>query len=429
MAEKSSTMARLDEASDFLGLEPWLKRKFHGFKSVWECDIEAPMDDGSLQSFKACRAWHRSPFPGSPYKGGMRYHPDVTVEKMKDHAVEMSLKSWLMGLEFGGAKGGIAIDPSRHSQEELKRVTEALTEEMLERNLIGPRLDVPAPDVGTNPTTMNWFHNKYAQRARTHNYGPFEAVVTGKPTGIGYGGIPGRVEATGWGLVQVFKKFLKLKNLQKKDFKRIGVMGFGNVGYHVARILAEEDFTIVATSDVHGGVYNKSGIPLEKFQGKKDTREIKDCERITNDELLVLPDIDIFIPAALENVITKENAWQIKAKGIIEGANGPTTCEADLILESRGVFVIPDILANAGGVTVSFFEWARNMGKIDHRVPMGELTSDQVLTALSKVMWRETNNVFEAQKKYKVSMRFAAYLLALENVAPLFRTKHTAISV
>lgn len=429
MAEKSSTMARLDEASDFLGLEPWLKRKLHGFKSAWECDIEAFMDDGSLGQFQACRVWHRSPFPGSPHKGGIRYHPDVNLSMMKDHAVEMSLKCGIVGLEFGGAKGGVALDPTKYSREELKRITEAYIDEMMERNHIGPNLDVPAPDVGTNPDVMHWIRNRYTQKKRVYSVEPFDAVVTGKPTGLGYGGIQGRVEATGWGLVQVFKKFLKKNDLDKKDFKRIGIMGFGNVGYHVARFLVGEGFTVIAISDFFGGVYNKSGLSLEEFEGKKDTREIKNCESITNEELIVLPDMDIFIPAALENVITQENAWKIKAKGIVEGANGPTICEADSILESRGIFVVPDILANAGGVVVSFFELARNMGKIDHRVPMGELSNTDVLNALSRVMSQATENVCDIQEKYKVSMRFAAYLLALERIAPLFRTKHTAIAV
>lgn len=430
MVGKSSTMARLEQACVLLNLEPWLISKLCGFKSFWGGSIGALMDDGTIRQFEANRVWHQSPSKGFPYKGGVRYHPAVNIPMMEDHSMEMSLKCWLMGLEFGGAKGGVAIDPSKHSLSELKRVTEAYVKQLVARDMIGPTCDVPAPDVGTNPTVMHWIRQEYTDiKVLQHISECFAATVTGKPVGYGWDGIPGRAQATGWGLVEVLQKFIKLKGLSKKELLRVAVMGFGNVGYHAARILAENGFIVVAISDVHGGVYNKKGIPLECFQDKKDTREIQGVEHITGEELITLEDIDILVPAALENVITKENAGKIHAKIIIEGANGPTTCDADSILESKDIFVIPDILANAGGVTVSFFEWARNMGKIDDRLPIMGRLEGPVLDALSDMMREATENVCAVQKKYNVSMRFAAYILALERATPLLRAKHTAITI
>lgn len=421
---KSNILIRVDEVCNMLNFEPLIREKLHGFKLRWGQDIEARMDDGSIKHFRAVRIWHRSPHTDQPHKGGLRYHPLVSEEMMEDHAMEMSLKCWVMGLEWGGAKGGVAVDPSLHSPQELKAITESLVDEMDERNILGPYRDVPAPDVGTGPREMNWIRQRYAQRRRSREDARFAGVVTGKPVGYGFGGIPGRLQATGYGLVEVLTTSLMLLGLKKRDRCRVAVMGFGNVGKHAARFLAESGFTVVAISDIHGGVYNKKGFGVVDFMDKKDTREING-DRITNEELLTLPDIDILVPAALENVITKDNADKINAKIILEGANGPTTPQADKILQDKGVIVIPDILANAGGVTVSFFEWARNMSIKDERIPIAH--ESEVLKALSGMMQSATGEVFYSSKRYSVPLRMGAYILAIERVIPLFRTKLMAV--
>ncbi|MEX1063827.1 MAG: Glu/Leu/Phe/Val dehydrogenase [Candidatus Paceibacterota bacterium] len=416
---------RIKQAAEILDLEPWLRSKLCGFKLRWACDLEAKMDDGSLRQFRAVRIWHRSPHTDQPHKGGMRFHPNVTEEQMMSHAMEMSLKCWIMGLEWGGAKGGVALDPAEHSPQELKNITEALVDEMDERGILGPYRDVPAPDVGTDTRVMNWIRQRYSQRRRSLEDARFAGVVTGKPVGYGFGGIPGRKEATGYGLVQVLETYLKLRDIDKKDIKRVAIMGFGNVGYHVALFLAQKDFSIIAISDVDGGIYNPKGLKIKDFEDKSKVSEISNGKPITNKQLLELKDIDILVPAALENVITKNNARRIKAKFIIEGANGPTTPEADTILQKRKIEVIPDILANAGGVTVSFFEWARNLSIKDERVPRA--IKEEVLNSLSDMMSAATKEVFGYAQKYDVSMRLAAYLMAIERAAPLFKTKHTAV--
>ncbi len=417
-------LKRIQGAGQVLMLEDWLLEKLSGFKNEWACDIEAKMDNGKLKHFNAVRVWHRSPHTDQPHKGGLRFHPDVNVDNMKAHAIEMSLKCWVMGLEWGGAKGGISIDPSNFSKQELKNITEAFVDEMDERNILGPFRDVPAPDVGTNPMIMNWIRQRYAQRRRSREDARFAGVVTGKPVGYGFGGIPGRVPATGYGLAEVLGRIIYLLQLEKSNFKRVAVMGFGNVGYHVAKFLAEREYDVVAISDVNGGIYRESGLSYSEISKITQINEFQNVDKISSAELLELKDIDVLVPAALENVITSENADKINAKIILEGANGPTTPEADEILQARGIIVIPDILANAGGVTVSFFEWARNVNIKDERVPCpGE---DLVLKAMAEMLRTSADEVFKYSKKFNTSLRLAAYILAIEKTAPLFKSKHIA---
>lgn len=416
-------LTRIEKAAAILRLEPWLLDKLCGFKLHWSCDLEAKMNSGVLMQFRAVRIWHRSPHTDQPHKGGLRYHPDVNEDIMMAHAIEMSLKCWIIGLEWGGAKGGVAIDPSKFSNQEIKNITEALVDEMDERNILGPFRDVPAPDVGTSPMIMNWIRQRYAQRRRSREDARFAGVVTGKPVGYGFGGISGRNEATGWGLAEVLDSVISLARLERRDFQRIAIMGFGNVGSHAAKFLANNNYRIVAVSDINGGIYNPRGISLDTLNCAGNPVEIPG-DKITNAELLELKEVDILVPAALENVITEKNAERIGAKIILEGANGPTTLEADEILQRRGIMVIPDILANAGGVTVSFFEWARNVNIKDERVPAPD--KEVVLKAMSHMLRESTKKVFEYQKNYPVSLRLAAYLLAIERAAPLFRAKHTA---
>lgn len=425
MSQLQNILTRIEKAAAILKLEPWLLDKLCGFKLQWSCDLEAKMDTGLLKQFRAVRIWHRSPHTDQPHKGGLRYHTDVNEDIMMAHAIEMSLKCWIMGLEWGGAKGGVAIDPLQYSKQELKNVTEALVDEMDERNILGPFRDVPAPDVGTNPQIMNWIRQRYAQRRRSREDARFSGVVTGKPVGYGFGGIPGRNEATGYGIMTVLEEVMKPIYSGKwcPPEMKVAIMGFGNVGSNTARFLAKNGYKIVAISDINGGVYKSEGINFHNLKNAKSVTELEG-EKITNDELLELEDIDILVPAALENVITEDNAERINAKIILEGANGPTTPEADEILQNRGALVIPDILANAGGVTVSFFEWARNVNIKDERVPEAE--TEKVLNAMSAMLRDSTKRVFKYQTTHKVSLRLAAYIMAIERAAPLFRAKHIA---
>lgn len=425
MSQLQNILTRVEKAAGILKLEPWLLDKLCGFKLQWSCNLEAKMENGILNQFRAIRIWHRSPHTDQPHKGGLRYHPNVSEDTMMTHAIEMSLKCWIMGLEWGGAKGGVAIDPSKHSAQELKNVTEALVDEMDERNILGPFRDVPAPDVGTNPQIMNWIRQRYAQRRRSREDARFAGVVTGKPVGYGFGGIPGRSEATGCGIVTVLEEVMKPMYSGKwcPPEMKVAIMGFGNVGSNAARFLAKNGYKIVALSDIGGGVYNPEGIDFYNLKNIKSATEVEG-EKITNAELLELKDIDILVPAALENAITEQNAEKICAKIILEGANGPTTPEADEVLQNRGIVVIPDILANAGGVTVSFFEWARNVNIKDERIPEAE--TEKVLKSMDAMLRASTKRVLEYQESYKISPRLAAYIMAIERAAPLFRAKHMA---
>ncbi|OGN06796.1 MAG: hypothetical protein A2750_03610 [Candidatus Yanofskybacteria bacterium RIFCSPHIGHO2_01_FULL_45_42] len=434
MSHLNNVLVRVENAAKTIDLDKQTLDTLRGFKLDWGCDIEAQMDDGSTRRFKAVRIWHRSPHVDQPHKGGIRYHQDVNEDMMKAHAIEMSIKCWIMGLEWGGAKGGVAVNPLKHSLQELKAITEKLVDEMDERNILGPFRDVPAPDVGTNPKIMNWIRQRYATRRRSREDARFAGVVTGKPVGYGFGGIPGRNEATGFGLVSILERVFQKYRLYNFDKlygleTRVAVMGFGNVGSHVAFFIRERfpHFKIVAVSDVSGGIYNGKGLDIAKLnehvQATKKVIGAPGSIPLTSEELIEL-DCDILIPAALENVITLDNADRIKAKIILEGANGPTTPEADEILKSKNVLVIPDILANAGGVTVSFFEWARNVNIKDERVPRPK--TKEVLERLNEMMVTSTDEVIEVAETYKTDLRNAAYITAIKRAAPLFRTKHLA---
>lgn len=423
-------VVRIKTAAEILNLEDWMTEKLTTFKMEWGGSLQIRTKNGLPKEFQAVRIWHRGPQNGQPYKGGIRYHPLVNADMMKAHAMEMGLKCWLAGIPFGGAKGGIAVDPASLSIDELKSLTEAFVDALNEHCILGPLRDVPAPDVGTNPTIMNWIRQRYAQLRRSTEDARFAAVVTGKPVGYGMDGLEGRSEATGYGVLRVLEHTMQ-KNGLCNDGARIAVMGFGNVGTHFVDSAAKHGHSIIAVSDVSGGIYNANGLDAKKLLAYQ--REFKTIqgfaggEFITNDELLVLKDIDVLVPAALEHVLTKKNASKVHAKIVIEGANSPTMAEADEILDDKGVIVIPDILANAGGVTVSFFEWARNISIRDERVPTGEKAN--VLDAMEKILTASTNEVLMNAEKYKVSLRTAALLTSLARVAPIMRAKYTACTV
>lgn len=428
MSNVDSIVSRMYKAAKIINLDERLLVILPTFKNMWETDLLVTMDNGKKRAFRAMRFWHRSPYTDSPYKGGIRYHPDINPEMMKSHAMEMSLKCWVMGIEMGGAKGGLAIDPSKYSKQELKNITENYVDEMIERNNIGPYLDVPAPDIGTNPEIMNWMRQAFAHRLRTHQTSSFAGVVTGKPLDFGYGGIPGRVPATGYGLTIALDKIMELKKLDRGSLNRVAIIGFGNVGSHVARFLARNGFMVVAISDVNGGVYCPNGIDFTTLVHIKSPADIANGIKITNEELIQLKDIDILVPAALENNITGGNADMIRARIVLEGANGPTTPEADQILAQKGILVIPDVLANAGGVSVSYFEWGRNQNHIDERIPVAKnttaVTEEEVLGAMAKMMDYSASKVFEYSQKYGVDLRLAAYIFGMEKVAPLLKSKY-----
>lgn len=428
MSNVDSIVSRMYKAAEIIGLDERLLVVLPTFKNKWETDLLVTMENGEKRSFRAMRFWHRSPYTDMPYKGGIRYHPDIDPEMMKSHAMEMSLKCWVMKIEMGGAKGGLAIDPTKVSKQILKNITENYVNELVERNNLGPYLDVPAPDVGTTPEIMKWIRQAYGQRLRTHQSSSMAGVVTGKPVDFGSGGIPGRTPATGYGLMVALNQIMALKKMNTSSFNRVAIIGFGNVGSHVAKFLAQKGFRIVAISDVNGGVYCPEGIDLLTLTHIKSPSDIKNGEKISNTDMVALKDIDILIPAALENNITGENADRIQAKIILEGANGPTTPEADEILAQKGVLVIPDILANAGGVSVSYFEWGRNQNHIDERIPIAQngkiVTENEVLEAMAQMMEYSSVKVFEYSQRYNVDLRLAAYAFGMESIAPLLRSKY-----
>lgn len=351
------------------------------------------MDDGSTRIFEGYRVQHCSLL--GPYKGGIRFHPNVDENEVRALSAWMTFKCAVAGIPYGGGKGGVVVDPSALSKGELARLTRKFTRCIAP--VIGERIDIPAPDVGTNAEIMGWFADEYEKVVGKRSL----AIVTGKP--VEKGGSLGRTEATGRGVSIAAR--LAVGDLSGK---RVVVQGFGNVGSYAAWFMHEQGAKIIAVSDANGGIYNKDGLD---FCGVKNLSELKGksgVECITNGELLEL-DCDILVPAALENQITKDNAANIKAKYIIEGANGPTTVEADAILGERGVVIVPDILANCGGVVVSYFEWLQNLdGK--------KWTLDAVNSKLENMINEAYKRVHEIQIKHKVSMRQAAYMAAIKKL-------------
>jgi len=420
-------LVRINEAGRILNLPDWQIKVLRAFKSKWDGDLLLTKDDGTLEIYNACRVWHKSPHTDKPHKGGNRYHPLVSIDMMKAHAIEMSIKLWLMGIPMGGAKGGIAVDPATLSRAELKRLTELYVEALIERNLIGPLLDVPAPDVGTNSEIMNWVRQCYALEKRELGYEPFAGVVTGKPVGYGFDGIEGRTEATGYGVIEVLEHLVK-RYFGKVGRPRIAVMGYGNVGFFTVEKANVRHYPIIGVSDRGGGVYNSKGLNItelnEHFREAKTVAGFRGGDAITSEELLVLQDIDWLIPAALEHVLTVKNASRVGAKIVGEGGNSTTTPGADEIFKERGIIVAPDVCTNAKGVTISFFEWARNLNICDERVPTGEKRA--VLAAATKIILRATDEMCANAEKYQTTLRNAAFVTAINRVAPLLTPKYAA---
>jgi glutamate dehydrogenase (NAD(P)+) len=369
-----------------------------------ELRVELPiiMDDGRLNTLIGYRVQHNN--ARGPNKGGIRYHPDVDLDEIRALSSLMTWKTAVVDIPFGGAKGGIAVDPRQFSTGELERLTRVFTQKI--DCVIGPSVDIPAPDVNTNAQVMSWMMDQYSRR---HGHSP--AVVTGKPVELG--GSAGREEATGRGVCIALREASKVF---KFDIRKtsIAVQGFGNVGSHTARILEEEfGSKVVAVSDVKGGVYNPRGIrfkdAMEHVAETGSVVGLKGAAKISNSELLELK-CDVLIPASLGGQLHGRNADRVKAKLIVEAANGPTTYEADEIFAAKKIPVVPDIYANAGGVTVSYFEWAQNLQQFrwDYSRVVGEL---------EKIMMKSFADVVKSVEKYNVTMRIGAYILALDRVA------------
>jgi glutamate dehydrogenase (NAD(P)+) len=410
LKENPWEMARsqLRQTATQIGMEDSMLNVLLECKKAVAVSVPTRMDDGSVRVFEGFRCTHN--VARGPSKGGIRYHHEVTLEETKALAMWMTWKCALMGLPFGGAKGGVVVNPKELSVSELERMTRRYTTEII--NFIGPEADIPAPDVGTSPREMAWIFDTYSMNKGYSVLG----VVTGKPLEVG--GSVGRVEATARGAAFCVREALRKQDLSIEG-RKVAVQGFGNVGSNLALILAGQGATIVALSDSHGGVHNADGIDVQAaLAHKKDAGSLDGlagAEAITNDELLLV-DCDVLAPCALEQVITGENADQIKANIVCEGANGPVTPEADAILDDRGVLVLPDVLANAGGVVVSYFEWVQGLQEYFWK-------ESEVNAKLNDIITRAFAETWRAHEERSRPMRQAAYALAVGRVAEATTTR------
>lgn len=396
-------VAVMDKAAGVMGIseEDYLTFKYP--ERELKVALPVRMDDGSLKVFEGFRIQH-STLRG-PAKGGVRYHQNVNVDEVRALSAWMTFKCAVAAIPYGGGKGGIVCRPREMSKGELERLTRTYIDKI--SAIISPNTDIPAPDVGTNAQTMDWMVDEYSKLKGESVYG----IVTGKSIEIG--GSKGRNEATGRGVCFVTLEMMKKYNMKPEDCK-IVIQGMGNVGSISAKLLAEEGAKIIAVSDVSCAIYNENGLDISGIYKYLDSGKnlldgyTGDCKRITNAELLELP-CDILIPAALENQITAENADRIKARIVIEAANGPTSVEADEILNKKGVKVLPDILSNSGGVIVSYFEWVQNLQNFYWE-------EDDVNAKLKRQIVGAFNDVFDAREKYDCTFRVAAYIVALNRL-------------
>ena len=390
-----------DQAADRLDLPLSMRKMLLMPKREVQVEIPIEMDDGRLETFVGYRVQHDD--SRGPMKGGLRYHPEVDLDEVRSLAALMTWKTAVVDLPYGGAKGGIAIDPRKLSVKELERLTRKFTDQI--HDVIGPYSDIPAPDMGTGAREMAWLRNQYE---KYHGFSP--AVVTGKPAE--HYGAEGREEATGRGVgILAFKMLSNLKRRPQET--RVALQGFGNVGSHAAKFLHESEYKIVAVSDASGGYYRPEGLDIPgmlkyALEHAGQLQDYTGAEKISNSQLLEL-DVELLIPAALGGVITAENAARIHAPLIIEAANGPITPDADEILAQKGVRILPDILANAGGVTVSYFEWVQNLQFYKWGLNRVRQELDRVLTQAFDAVWSEANS-------QRVSLRTAAYMIAIRRV-------------
>jgi glutamate dehydrogenase (NAD(P)+) len=401
-------MSRFDYAAELLDLEPGLYKVLRHPEKQIIVSIPVQMDNGEVEVFTGYRVLYNT--SRGPAKGGIRFDLQVTLEEVKALAAWMTWKCAVVNIPFGGAKGGVVCDPLKMSASELERLTRRYTSGIIAT--LGPDSDVPAPDINTNERVMAWVMDTYSM----HRQHTVTSVVTGKP--VEMGGSLGRREATGRGCMLLTKEALKHLRMTVQG-TTVAVQGFGNVGSVAADLLSREGCKIVAIGDRSGALFNKNGIDVpDAIAWNRQHRSLEGYnkgDRITNEELLTL-DVDVLLPAALENVIRRHNAPQIRARIICEGANGPTTAAADSILEEKGIFVIPDILANAGGVTVSYFEWVQDRA--------GYFWSEDLVNErMREIMTRSFLDVLRLAEQHKVNLRTAAYMLAISRVATVHRLR------
>lgn len=397
-----SMMQRFDEAAHHLNLDPNIYKILRWPNREITLYIPVMMDDGNFQVFTGYRVQHN--FARGPAKGGIRYSPDVTIDEVRALAAWMTWKCAVVNIPFGGGKGGIICNPHEMSPSELERLTRRYTSDLMD--FIGPERDVPAPDMNTNEQTMAWIMDTYSMHMR-HTV---TAVVTGKPVEIG--GSKGRREATGRGLLFVCNEAVKKFNMDITK-TRVVIQGAGNVGGTAAQLMHREGYKVTGLADISGCVYNANGLDIPGLMAYlkefKTVEGYQEADHVDKDEFLEL-ECEILMPAATENQITTENAERLKCRILAEGANGPTTADADAIVAEKNIFVIPDILANAGGVTVSYFEWVQNR--------MGFFWNEnEVNTRLHEIMVNSFNDVVRVAEKYNVNTRLAAYMLAIDRVA------------
>ncbi len=397
-----NAQAQFDAAAELLGLHQGLRAVLREVRREFTVRFPVKMDDGSLRMFEGYRVQHN--LTRGPAKGGLRFHPQVSLDEVKALAMWMTWKCAIANLPFGGAKGGVIVDPAELSHRELERLTRRFASEIAV--LIGPESDIPAPDVNTNAEIMAWIMDTVSMESGFS----VPAVVTGKPLEIG--GSEGRPAATGRGVTIVALE--ACRRLERDPASTtVAIQGFGNVGGTAARLMSEAGFRICAVSDVYGGIYSAAGLDVAEvtaFRNQHGRLEgFPGTEPVSNQALLELP-VDMLVPAALENQVTARNAGRIQASVIIEGANGPTTPDADRILEQRGVVVVPDILANAGGVTVSYFEWVQDIQSFFWEE--GEINQK-----LERVMRKAFAQTAEQADAHRTSLRMGAYLVAVKRVA------------
>ncbi len=403
-----SMKRRFEVAANYLDLEPGIYDYLIAPEKQVIVTIPIQMDDGTIQVFEGYRVIHSTAL--GPSKGGVRYAPDVNLDEVKALAAWMTWKCAVVNIPFGGAKGGITCDPTQLSRVQLEKITRRYTANLLE--VFGPEKDVPAPDVNTDAQIMAWIMDTYSMHAQKTQ----TAVVTGKPLYLG--GSRGRKEATGRGVMIVALRMMEKIGLKPQD-ARVIVQGFGNVGSISARLLHEKGCKIVGISDISGGYYNSVGIDINAAFAHMTTHRTLDGfgggEKMDGMDLIE-QECDVLVPAAREDQITSRNAPRLKAKVVVEGANGPTTAKADKILEERGILVVPDILANAGGVTVSYFEWVQNR--------MGYFWSEEDVNArLQRIMEESFDEVYRIAQDHQVSLRIGAYILGVDRVAKVVRMR------
>jgi glutamate dehydrogenase (NAD(P)+) len=403
-----TALQQLDAVAKRLALDPGIHERLRYPRRALVVSVPTLMDDGHMEVFLGYRVHHCTVL--GPTKGGIRYHPGVSLPEVSALAMLMSWKCALMQLPYGGAKGGVACEPGRMSPRELERMTRRYTAEVM--LLIGPDLDIPAPDMGTDEQTMAWILDTYAMtQGRT-----VPGVVTGKP--ILVGGSAGRRDATGRGLVYVLSQAVREVGLELRG-ARVAIQGFGNVGSVTARLLWREGATVIGVSDAGGGVFNPKGLDIKALASHAaqagTVAGFADADPLSNTELLEVP-CDVLVPAALGGQLTERNAERVHAKIIVEGANGPTTPEADSILTDRGILLIPDILANAGGVIVSYFEWVQGLQYHFWR-------ESEINSRLQEIMTRAFNQVNATAKRERVDLRTAALMVGIGRVAEAFRLR------